>query len=314
MTPFFSVIIPLYNKENYIQATIASVLKQTFSDFEIILINDGSTDQSLLIAEKALSGFGQKTISSQENKGLSATRNKAIALANGKVIALLDADDLWKPNYLNDLHHLVLKFPRAHLFGSDYIEFYSDSLQLKPKKNISEDKQHASFIIEDFFKTSVFQPLTVPSSFAFKIEVFEHITFNENVTFAEDIEFYITSNLAFKMAFCFKPLVVSRQDIPKQMTKMGFKGKVLPDLNKFEAVAKQNPSLKKYLDTNRYYFLSQCRLTNDTKNKDLLEKNLNLSNLTVKQRFLLKCPVFVLKNLKKLKAFLLKNKIRVTTY
>ena len=132
--PFFSVIIPLYNKENYIQATIASVLNQTFSDFEIILINDGSTDQSLLIAEKALSDFEQKTISSQDNKGLSATRNKAISLANGKIMALLDADDLWKPNYLEELHLLITKFPEASVFGTDYLEYYHESLQLNPKK------------------------------------------------------------------------------------------------------------------------------------------------------------------------------------
>ena len=314
MTPFFSVIIPLYNKESYIKATLESLLNQSFLDLEIILINDGSKDRSLAIAQETLKSFQNKTIISQENKGLSATRNKAISLAKGQIIALLDADDLWLPDYLNTLYQLTHKYPEASLFGTDYIEFYSDTIQLRPKKNIAETKRHTIFILKDFFEASLFQPITVPSSFAFKKEVFEDIKFNEQVTFAEDIEFYIKTNLAYQMAFCYKPLVISRQDIPNQMTKIGFKNKVLPDLNLFEEKAKRNNSLKKYLDTNRYYFLLQSRISKDSKNEALLKKNLNFSNLTLKQRFLIKSPLFVIKNLKSLKSFLLRRKIRVTSY
>ncbi|PSG86087.1 glycosyltransferase family 2 protein [Aurantibacter aestuarii] len=314
MTPFFSVIIPLYNKENFIKTTLESVLNQSFLDFEIIIVNDGSTDKSVTIAEKTLSTFEQKTIVSQTNQGLSTTRNEAISLAKGKVLALLDADDLWQPQYLKEIHQLSLNFPEASLFGTDYIEFYSESLQLQPRKNIPKAKRDTTFIVNDFFDASLFQPITVPSSFAFNKEVFEAIKFNEAVTFAEDIEFYIKANLDYKMAFYFKPLVISRQDIPNQMTKVGFKGKKLPDLSHFENDAKQNSSLKKYLDTYRYYWLSQSRMTNDFDHISLLKKGLDQDNLSHKQRFLLRMPVFVLKNLKQLKSVLLKWKIRVTSY
>jgi glycosyltransferase involved in cell wall biosynthesis len=96
--PYFSVVISLYNKEKHIQSTIESVLAQTFVDFEIVVVNDGSTDGSEAVVKSIDNGRIQ--IYSQENKGASAGRNAAISKATGTYIALLDADDLWKPNYL----------------------------------------------------------------------------------------------------------------------------------------------------------------------------------------------------------------------
>ena len=314
MTPKFSVIIPLYNKDAFIADTLNSVLKQTFTDFEIIVVNDGSTDNSLNIATEILNAFNAKTIVSQNNKGLSATRNEAIRLAKGDIIALLDADDLWQPNYLEELNNLASIYKNASIFGTDYVEFYSETHQAQPNKNIDTSLKGSHFLVEDFFKASLYQPITVPSSFAFKRDVFNSISFNETITFAEDIEFYIKTNLTYQMAFSYKPLVISRQDIPEQMTKVGFKGKTLPDFNQFEDIVKNNKSLKRYLDTYRYYFLSQCRVNNDVVNFDLMSKNLDQNNLNSKQRFLLNCPVFVLKLAKQLKAMLFRNKIKWTSY
>ena len=314
MKPLISVIIPLYNKEAFIENTLNSVLKQNFTDFEIIIVNDGSTDKSLPITETYLKDFSNKTIISQENQGLSATRNNAITIAKGEIIALLDADDLWEPNYLNELVLLSTTHKNADLFGSDYIEYFSKNIQLKPNKNIDSNKKNTSFLIEDFFKSSQFQPITVPSSFAFRRKVFESITFNENIDFAEDIDFYIKSNLSYKMAFSYKPLVISRQDIPNQMTKVGFKNKSLPELDQYESQSKTHKNLKKYLDINRYYFLIQCKINNDSLNAKKMRLQLNTSNLTSKQRFLLNIPVWLLVLLKKIKATLLTKRIKVTTY
>ena len=106
--PLFSVVIPLYNKENYISETINSVLKQSVQDFELIVINDGSTDKSLDIV-KSFNDFRISLID-QKNIGLSATRNKGIKLAKGRIVALLDADDLWQPNFLKE----IKSFHEAH--------------------------------------------------------------------------------------------------------------------------------------------------------------------------------------------------------
>jgi len=90
--PKISVIIPAYNAEKTIRETIESVCKQTFSDFELIIINDGSKDKTLEIAQS----IKDKRIKvfCYENRGLSTARNRGISKANGEYIAFLDADDL----------------------------------------------------------------------------------------------------------------------------------------------------------------------------------------------------------------------------
>lgn len=94
----FSVVIPLYNKAAHIKQTLESVLNQTFADFEIVVVNDGSTDNSRDI----VLGMGDPRIRliDQDNAGVSAARNRGIEAARNPWIAFLDADDLWKPNKL----------------------------------------------------------------------------------------------------------------------------------------------------------------------------------------------------------------------
>ena len=93
MQPFFSIVIPLYNKENYIGHTLKSVLNQAFQDFEIIIVNDGSTDKSL---EKVNSIKDARVqLFSIENRGVSYARNYGIEKALASLIIFLDADDTW---------------------------------------------------------------------------------------------------------------------------------------------------------------------------------------------------------------------------
>ncbi|MFV0541268.1 MAG: glycosyltransferase family 2 protein [Aestuariibaculum sp.] len=312
--PFFSIVIPLYNKENYIEDTLNSVLNQTFQDFEVIVVNDGSTDNGLKIVEQTLQYKKHISILSQKKKGLSATRNKGISLAQGSVVALLDADDLWHNDYLKEIFNLYKTFPEASLFGSDYIERHNKRLLLEPSKNIDKTLKNSIFTMDDFFTANLFQPIIMPSSFAFKKEVFKTTQFDCTTDFAEDILFYIESNLSHKFAYSYKALVTILINIPNQMTKVGFKGKRLPNFDKFEEIAKSNIQLKQFLDTYRYYFLIDSRLTNDTLHLNALKKHLNLNHLTPKQRFLLNCPLFILKVLKKIKKYMLKWHIRLTSY
>ena len=112
--PFFSIVIPLYNKANFILATLKSVSDQTFENYEIIVINDGSTDESLSKIE-ALK-LPKLSIHTQENKGLSAARNRGVTLARGQYVALLDADDIWKPTYLKSMFKLIENYPNHQIF------------------------------------------------------------------------------------------------------------------------------------------------------------------------------------------------------
>lgn len=99
--PHVSIIIPVFNSEKFIQKTIESVIAQTYSDWEIIAINDGSTDKSLEILNKYKQELPSKIhVINQKNSGPSSTRNKGITEAKGKYIAFLDSDDLWMLNKL----------------------------------------------------------------------------------------------------------------------------------------------------------------------------------------------------------------------
>ena len=114
----FSVVIPLYNKEHYIEATIRSVLSQTCQDFEVIVVDDGSKDNSLALARKYESD--RVRVIPQENQGVSVARNTGIENARGKFIAFLDADDQWQANYLATIQGLTDQYPESDIFVTAY--------------------------------------------------------------------------------------------------------------------------------------------------------------------------------------------------
>ena len=120
-----SIVIPLYNKAAVICRTMESVKQQIFSDFEILIVNDGSTDDSLSVLMDFLSENeavfkNSVRLIEQENKGVSAARNQGIKEARGEIIAFLDADDEWLPDYLKTIAFLVEKYPECDIFGTAY--------------------------------------------------------------------------------------------------------------------------------------------------------------------------------------------------
>lgn len=116
----FSVVIPLYNKEKYICNTIQSVLNQSFSDYEIIIVNDGSTDQSLTKVKEMEWQSDKINVINQENQGVAVARNTGIMHAKGKYIAFLDADDKWRKHYLETIDGLTKKYDESDIFVTAY--------------------------------------------------------------------------------------------------------------------------------------------------------------------------------------------------
>lgn len=113
ITPVVTVIMPCFNAAAHIQTSVTSVLKQSFNNFELLVVNDGSTDDSLAI----LQSFNDPRIKiiNQQNQGVCTARNNAIWMAAGEFIAFLDADDTWHPNCLAELHQALLQHPTAML-------------------------------------------------------------------------------------------------------------------------------------------------------------------------------------------------------
>lgn len=127
----FSVIIPLYNKAPYVRKALESVCAQTYRDYELIVINDGSTDNSAIVADeylKATDGIDYKIIN-QYNAGVSAARNAGVAQAHAEYIAFLDADDWWEPTYLERMAHLIEDYPEAGLYASNYY-YHKDGVNI----------------------------------------------------------------------------------------------------------------------------------------------------------------------------------------
>ena len=114
-----SVIIPLYNKEHYIQSTIQSVLQQTYNDFEIIIIDDGSTDNSVKIVQSVFHD-PRIRLYKQKNGGVSCARNRGIELAKGDYIDFLDADDQWMPNYLEKMIALTIEYQDFSVYATTH--------------------------------------------------------------------------------------------------------------------------------------------------------------------------------------------------
>lgn len=124
-----SVVIPLYNKEKQIAHTLQSVLNQTFQDFEIVIVDDGSTDGS--VAEVKKFTDPRIRLIHQKNAGVAVARNSGIEAAKSDLIAFLDADDEWKPKYLATQYYLYQKYPECSVYACNY-EFRSIEGKVTP--------------------------------------------------------------------------------------------------------------------------------------------------------------------------------------
>jgi glycosyltransferase involved in cell wall biosynthesis len=145
------VVIPLYNKENHIHRALNSVLSQTVQDFEIIVIDDGSTDNGAAVVQNILDA--RITLIRQENAGVSSARNRGIDESCADFIAFLDADDEWKRDHLYNLHRLISDFPQAGIYATAY-EIMLPTGKLKFPKIRFLPPLPWDGIMESYFKTA----------------------------------------------------------------------------------------------------------------------------------------------------------------
>ena len=146
-----SVVIPLYNKEKQIKRTLQSILAQTFQDFEIVIVNDGSIDNSIIEVEKVKDS--RIRLIHQKNAGVSAARNKGIEEAKYELIAFLDADDEWKSKYLEVQYNLYRKYPECDIFACNY-EFVNEKHDISPTiiKKLSFEENDG--ILNNYFEVA----------------------------------------------------------------------------------------------------------------------------------------------------------------
>ena len=197
MEPKVSVIVPVYNTEKYVKKCIDSILAQTYKNFELILVNDGSTDESGSICD-TYSHYDKRVIYySQENSGASVARNKGIDFATGQYIAFVDSDDRIRKEYLQNLVFYSLKYD-ADLTACEFTNFFSDSKK-KDLRN-SFDKNFVlrggkikSFLSEKIFDNGSRQRLTNPVCKLYRTDIIKinNIRFSEGIREYEDALFLL---------------------------------------------------------------------------------------------------------------------------
>ena len=312
MKPIFSVIIPLYNKQNHIKTTIDSAINQNFKDFELIIVNDGSTDKGLEVVNTIQDS--RIYIYSIKNKGVSFARNFGVSKANSERIVFLDADDYWEENHLESLNQLSETYPDAGLFATGYYKQYFNKPRFKATYNTIPEAYCG--VISDFFEASIIDSIAWTSAVMIPKSTFEAIgPFNENMRSGQDTELWLRIALQKQVVFSKNPTATKViTDVKNHLSYSKHRIDRLQIFEIFKAQEKDNKSLKRYLDLNRFSTAIQRKQSGDLINYKKLKSDLNFKNLNFKQRLLLHSPTFLLRFLKKIQFKLLKNNIYLTAF
>lgn len=290
---FFSVVISLYNKSKSVARTIESVLSQTHTDFELVIVNDGSTDDSL----KVVSGIRDDRIRiiSTENRGVSAARNTGVSAASSNLVAFLDADDYWEPSFLMTQAALIDAFPEAALYGCNYADVSNG--QIKAYNQGMGD----SFCgyVEDYFGTS-HGDLYCSSSVIVRKRAIESVGgFDERIRYAEDMDLWYRLILRYPVVYSNQVLAYYNKDAENRAEKniyahFDIEARMDNYIEKFSSDLMSNRAFSRFfcvriawnLLYGNYYFGNK----RDRKACDRIVKHFQYKNMPYKYRLIFKTP------------------------
>ena len=310
--PLISIVIPLYNKERFIKETLDSVFNQSFTDYEIIIVNDGSTDSSVFIVNAIEDQ--RITVLSNQNKGVSYARNFGISKANSDLIALLDGDDLWEPNHLENLYNLYEKFPDCGLYATAYNKKYFNGEKIKASYN-GLAKEYFG-IIEDYFSASIKDSIAWTSAVLIPMKTFRKVgVFDEEMRSGQDTDLWI--RIALKDSIAFSSIASSNKIILAPKYHLSYSTNRIDRLKlfeKFKAVELPTTSFKKYMDLNRFSVAIERKIAKDYINYRRLRNGIDPLNLNFKQRIILNMPSILIGLLKRLQNTLLRCNIYLSPF
>lgn len=225
--PLVSVIIPTYNRSELLQEAIGSVLSQSFTDYELIIVDDGSTDDTL----KRLLFYGESIrVIHRNNQGVSSARNTGIASSCGSLIAFLDSDDLWRPDKLARQVEFFQKNPDALICQTNEI-WIRNGIRVNPGQR---HLKKSGMIFEPSLKLC----LVSPSAVMIKRGMLDRIgLFDERLPACEDYDLWLRVSCRYPVYLIDEPLVIKRGGHPDQLSKT-------PGLDKYRIEA-----LKKIIDS-----------------------------------------------------------------
>jgi glycosyltransferase involved in cell wall biosynthesis len=197
VSPCISVIIPLFNKARYVQRAVQSVLEQDYSDFELLVIDDGSTDGSSHEIE-CFAGNPRFRLILQPNGGDGSARNRGLTEMNGEIAAFLDADDEWLPTHLQDLALLANTFIQAGLFATRFA--YVRENNIFAEETISCD---VPILVQNYFEIASRDVYILnSSSCAIRKSVVARLGFfSEGTPYGADVEYWGRISLRYPLAY-----------------------------------------------------------------------------------------------------------------
>lgn len=219
-----SIIIPTYNRKAYLETAVDSVLKQTFSNFELIIIDDGSNDGTDSLANSLWQKDERIKYIYQSNKGVSSARNMGIKNARGELIGFLDSDDYWLEDKLEIQTEFFDSHPECDICHTDEKWIKNGVFQKIPKKYQKEGG--------DIFEKALELCAIGPSTVLMKREIFDKIgLFDESLPACEDYDMWLRITAKYKVFLLPQDLVVKRGGHPDQLSM------TIPHLDKYRIMA-----------------------------------------------------------------------------
>lgn len=252
----FSVVIPLYNKELSIANTIQSVLDQTCQDFEIVVVNDDSTDLSAEIVEQI--NDPRIRLIHQKNQGVSAARNTGTREAKYEWIAFLDGDDLWEKEHLEEVIKMMQLYPNEKVYVTSFE--YSDGRPM-----FKHERSTNIFKIENYFKEALKESLMWTSIVVVNKSCIDKVGgFNEKLNRGEDLDLWIRLAREYDIVKSSKVTAVYRIEDVNSLSK----GKS----NYYKSILSTINLKGKTGDERKYYKrMLISRLKTDIKHIDIIE-------------------------------------------
>ena len=205
--PAVSVVIPTFNRKRFLVQALESVQGQTFTDFEIIVVDDGSSDGT----GERIAGFAGVRVIRQENRGVSSARNAGIASSSGELIAFLDSDDLWKPEKLACQVAFHREHPRARISQTEEV-WIRNGRRANPKK---KHRKHGGWIFRECLPLCIVSPSAVMMN---RVLFGEVGLFDESLPACEDYDMWLRVASRYPVHLIPEPLVVKRGGHPDQLS------------------------------------------------------------------------------------------------
>lgn len=217
--PKFSIIVPLYNKAPYVRKALESIASQTYRDFELIVVDDGSTDNSLEVVNEYIRDVlcvmcdvcKNVRVSHQKNSGVAAARNRGVAESHGEYVCFLDADDWWEANFLEEMDRLITEYPEAGLCATNYVYY-------KPgKTHVALNLSRGYIDYPKAYYEGSSMPVWTGATCMLR-KVFDEMGgFPLGIKLGEDFLLWAKIALHYPVAFSEKPLAYYNNDVPASL-------------------------------------------------------------------------------------------------